>query len=1297
MLNLYFFSFTKKYLLLWVAFCWALPSNSLAQYYSFAHYSIEEGLPQTSVNHFAQDQFGYLWVATSGGLSRFDGQNFQNFGMQDGLSSSYVTHILETSNKQLAIATYNGLTIYDGDTFTSYTITNQSGKNLEVRRVFEHSNGRLLLLLPQNQLAFWSPDTVNLLSIPDIMAEKYITGMVQTSPDTYWATTYDGDLLNFNGAEWEMLSVTHPSQPNFNRLYRDESGQFWLIGEQGLFTYQPKDTVFREFVFKSDLPGAVFSLMSDTEERMWAATANGVFCFNPKTGKVNPKSHGLDGSVVRDIFQDREGNIWFGSYDEGMFKFRGETFTHLRTEHGLYEKSVFSIIKDRRDDYWFSYIPGGLDRYDGEKVHHYGPKEGLLNDFIYCSVEDSAGNLWFGSSYGLTRYDGESFYSIPPDELPNRRILSSFRDSDNNLWFGTAQGVVKYQNGQFASVQGKRGQQCNSAITVIDQMNDQRMVFGTKEGVYLWDGTEYTLLLEDYAAQSEYVLTMALDDHQSLWFSTINGLLFRYYFSTGELLKMHEKTDVPPEIIYTMEVAHDGSLVMGTQRGVYRFLLNQRGEVKQMMSYGKNDGFTGMESNANASFVEEDGSIWMGTVDGAYKLQPKTQLEQLTPLVPHLTEVQLQYQTVDWNEHVDSVQSWFQIPVDLTLSHRENHIIFFYQGVSLLNADKVCYQFKLDNFDEAWSPVTKRTEAVYANVPPGNYTFQVRSRNARGVWSEPTAFAFSVSPPFWQTWWFYLGLATLIGLLIRTYSLWNLRNERKQRKELELEVNKRTQEIQNLNDSLEDRVHQRTYQLEESTRQLAEEVQLREKHQRRVARQEREYRLLVNNLREVIFKSDTDGYFTFLNKRWEAFTGYSVEESLGQNYLVIIHPEEQEKYSTYQQKLLTGDLPFIEEELRVVKKDGTIVWGKVSARIERNAEGNPAGISGSLMDIDQRKQAEFALRGSEEKYRFLAENTQDIITLQDLSMGYTYVSPRIREVAGHDPENLIGKTSFEFLHPDDRDTYEAFRRQVMEKQELASTTLRFMTTTGVYHYYETSLKPIFDENQRVIHFISSSRDVTQKVKLTQEIEKVRKKVAQDFHDEMGNNLASISVLSQIIQSKLGVQTNGIGSLLTKIDTASKNLFYGTRDFIWAIDPRNDNVQEVYFNLKDFGEELFENTGISFLASFETCEEQQGLNLPSGWSHQIVLIFKEALTNALKYAQANTVQLEFNVCDDAFEAILQDDGVGFDLHSSQQTFRGIKNMQERARKIGLHLGLKSACQQGTKVNLRGKITQNGVEN
>lgn len=296
------FSFYKWLLLATFPLVFLLSENSLAQHYSFAHYSVEEGLPQTSVNHFAQDQFGYLWIATSGGLSRFDGRDFQNFGMQDGLSSSYVTYLLETTDHQLAIGTYNGLTLYDGHTFTQHKITSEKGKSLEVRKIFEHPDGRLLLLLPHSQLAFWDGDTTTLLPVPDTLQEKYLSGMVQNQDGTYWATTYDGDLLKFDGTHWEFLPITHPAHPNFNGLYQDNSGKLWLMGEQGIFTYYPGDTSFQQFQFTEPISGMVFSLEQDQTGRMWAATSNGIFYFMPDSGKIDHNSYGLDGSVVRDIF-----------------------------------------------------------------------------------------------------------------------------------------------------------------------------------------------------------------------------------------------------------------------------------------------------------------------------------------------------------------------------------------------------------------------------------------------------------------------------------------------------------------------------------------------------------------------------------------------------------------------------------------------------------------------------------------------------------------------------------------------------------------------------------------------------------------------------------------------------------------------------------------------------------------------------------------------------------------------------------------------------------------------------------
>jgi len=551
-------------------------------------------------------------------------------------------------------------------------------------------------------------------------------------------------------------------------------------------------------------------------------------------------------------------------------------------------------------------------------------------------------------------------------------------------------------------------------------------------------------------------------------------------------------------------------------------------------------------------------------------------------------------------------------------------------------------------------------------------------------------------PPYWQTWWFYLSTILIALVFLRLYMLWSLSRERERRVQLELEVKGRTREIQALNDTLERRVQERTAELELSNKKFEVEFELRKLDQEKLAQREREYRQLVNNLREVIFRTDTRGHLTFLNDRWQEYMGYSAQESLGQHFTHFFYNTSSalQNYHEVFEKIIGGELPSYETEVRMIKRDGTYFWAKVSTRIAYNEQGEIIGINGSLVDIDQRKKAEFALRASEDRYKFLIENTQDVITLQSPDLIYSYASPRVKEVAGHHPDDLIGRSSLDFLHPDDVITYMQLLEVVKQQSNSKGVVVRFRSSNGHYSWYETFLKPILDENSVLQHFISSSRDVTDKVKLSKEIEKVRKKVAQDFHDEMGNNLASITMLSQIIQQKLGGREYEVEALLNKIDVAAKNLFSGTRDFIWAIDPKNDHLQEVYFNLKDFGEELFDNTGISFYANFNQSGENVQLKLPSGLSRQLVLIFKEAFTNALKYSQASRVSMEFIIQPLHFAIEVADNGVGFPLQNLTSP-RGINNMKERSAKIDACLTINSSPEEGTVVCLQRKITQLGL--
>jgi signal transduction histidine kinase len=200
-----------------------------------------------------------------------------------------------------------------------------------------------------------------------------------------------------------------------------------------------------------------------------------------------------------------------------------------------------------------------------------------------------------------------------------------------------------------------------------------------------------------------------------------------------------------------------------------------------------------------------------------------------------------------------------------------------------------------------------------------------------------------------------------------------------------------------------------------------------------------------------------------------------------------------------------------------------------------------------------------------------------------------------------------------------------------------------------------------------------------------EQETLRKEIARDFHDEMGNQLTRI--INYVSLLKLSGNGNGNGNgqghdLYTKVEDSAKYLYTGTRDFIWSIDPGNDELSKLFLHIRDFGEKLFEEKSINFRA-FNAVKEKA--KLPYGFSREANLIFKEAMTNAFKYSQANNVTLSLERKDGGYEMVFEDDGVGFYTGDIQKS-NGLKNIRERADRIHAVLRIQSTKNQGTKIVL-----------
>lgn len=187
-----------------------------------------------------------------------------------------------------------------------------------------------------------------------------------------------------------------------------------------------------------------------------------------------------------------------------------------------------------------------------------------------------------------------------------------------------------------------------------------------------------------------------------------------------------------------------------------------------------------------------------------------------------------------------------------------------------------------------------------------------------------------------------------------------------------------------------------------------------------------------------------------------------------------------------------------------------------------------------------------------------------------------------------------------------------------------------------------------------------------KMRRIAEIERIRKSAAEDFHDELGSKLSIISMYGELTKKQMHASDAESSRYLTKVIDTSNTLYGSMKDLIWTLNPEQDTLSDLYLQLKDFGEDLFMDTGIIFQANGILLEQNE-LRLPMHYKRHILLIFKEAMNNALRHANCSLVILKMSNYKEHLQIEFFDDGIGFD-HTKESSGDGIQNMKNRANKI-----------------------------
>lgn len=789
-----------------------LPIFFNAQTYPFINYGVKDGLSQSNVSGVVQDKNGYFWIATESGISKFDGKNIVNYTTQDGLADNNVSCIF-MDDDVIWFGHGNGsITKYNGKEFFPI-VADDLPKDEKIYDISKDKNGSLwistatlgaiCILDPNGDL--FSKSNYKSYSAKEGLSQ-YVFSIIQDKNNNMWFFTDVGiKILDSKKNVFEFF--THPGMPfgQVTAMRRANDGNILI----GMFSgdvvkyyvdkkiVEPILTLSRMQAFSRGPAGLIYTVYEDKEGNIWSSILSYGVCRYEKSKNrytLFNTANGLSVNKIKCIYQDREGNMIFGTQGQGIDVFKGEKFVSFMQNGGLINNQVFSICQDKNLNYWFG-TNEGLSVYNSnEKIFkNFFSIGNLINNSVRALASDKQGNIWIGTWGGkVTKYDILNSRFVETDKL--NEVIKPFVscllvDQKNKLWVGTGDGLatMDLNSGSLATYRKINGLSDND-ISCLFEDSKGRIWIGTKQkGVNVFDGTTFKTIGKKEGLMNTSVTSIAEDAKGRIWIGTEGGGVFVY--ANNNFVNYKIADGLPSDFITLITLDKNKNIWLGTNKGLCRY--NEGQEI--FKSYSKNDGFTAIETKSKAVYNDNEGNIWFGTGNGVFKYDPKLDVPNSLEPLTHITSIKVNSKEVPLNSELD-------------LSYKDNSLSFDFIGISLSDPDGVTYKVMLEGYDDTWRPATKRTFEVFSNLPHGKYTFKLIACNSNGLCNaEPVSIKITITPPFWKTWWFYV-LVIIIGLAIMfSYIKIRERSLIKEKEVLEQKVKERTAEVVEKNIELDEK------------------------------------------------------------------------------------------------------------------------------------------------------------------------------------------------------------------------------------------------------------------------------------------------------------------------------------------------------------------------------------------------------------------------------------------------------------------------------------------------------------
>ncbi len=724
-----------------------------------------------------EDRSGKIWFISELGIGAIDTKSGV-YGFTDkfnapfpGLPKMILDHegniwITQTDNKGIEIVnpkteTYKELGKEDGFTGRCYGLSEDEKNNIWVAtiggglNIIDRGAGEIKYLTKSNGII---NDTLH--------------AMTRDKKGRIWAAYKHGGILEIDinqGTVTNYGKMQGLEHENTYTLISDNLGQIWMGTRSGLCILDPVRGLIKKFGDIDGTPGDfILDLMMDDKHKMWVGTYSaGILVIDQNAATI----HSLPNKTISSLFEDADENIWIGGNGSGITILNRDkgTSKSLDKQHGIADDFIQSFSQFN-GNIWIT-SNGGLDIIDSKNktLSHTGRKEGLNTDTVYSILKDKYDNVWFtGPSAGIEIMDSAKTnikLATTKTGLSDNAISAIKEDKNGLIWIATNnKGLdvvdpVTWTIQNLSNVPGLN----DTCYKVLLPDKYGRMWVGTDKGIYVIDKNQGTIT--------------NISTREGLSNDYISSLL---EYKDQVVAAAHEKVNIITAPPYTSD---SGKSAAG--KWTISFLSKSEGlvlgaqawDVNAMTKKGKylwgGTGVTTIEEiretvdstptfitglmimNQNMSFANPSMYAKHDTIRTVDSFYVKGQVPAHSPYQ--------QQGDFTW----DSVSEQYGIPVNLKIPYNQNYIQFQFAQAHTGREDSVLYSYILEGIDKRWSAISNKTTTDnYLNLPPGDYVFKVCSRDLGGHWGKPAVFSFTITPPWWKTWWAYaICILSLVGLL----------------------------------------------------------------------------------------------------------------------------------------------------------------------------------------------------------------------------------------------------------------------------------------------------------------------------------------------------------------------------------------------------------------------------------------------------------------------------------------------------------------------------------------------------